>query len=198
MKKKINRFFLLIAALSTVSCSICKPPAKTKPTVRSFRSDGSEQAQRQPYSNQTIAKRSKQFGVRLTQADNITLYNTCGDWIGVKYRHEGNTKNGVDCSGFVSAIYKQVYDISLERNSANILQKNCTAIPKSNLREGDLVFFKTAGSGKRNIPTHIGIYLKNGRFVHAASSRGVVVNSLSEAYYVRTWITGGRVKKRKK
>jgi lipoprotein Spr len=198
MKKRINILLLLfIAALSIISCSTRKHPAKAKPAVRSERLAGSKQSQQQ-YSHQTISKRSKQFGLRLTRADHIALYNTCGDWIGVKYRHGGNTKNGVDCSGFVSAIYKQVYGIKLERKSANILRKNCTVIPKSNLREGDLVFFRTVGSGKRNIPTHVGIYLKNGRFVHASLAHGVTVSSLSEAYYVRTWITGGRVKRRKK
>jgi lipoprotein Spr len=198
MKKIINILFIFVAALSIASCSTRKQPAKPKPPVKSEQVAKSKQATKQPqprYSNQIISKLSKQFGVHLTQADNITLYNTCSGWIGVRYRHGGNTKNGVDCSGFVSAVYKQVYGIGLERNSANILKKNCAPIRKNNLREGDLVFFKTTGSGNRNTPTHVGIYLKNGRFIHASSSRGVVVNSLSEAYYVRTWITGGRVKR---
>lgn len=198
MKKKINILFIFMVMLSIVSCSTRKQPAKRKTPVKSEQAAKPKQSSKksQPqYSNQTISKLSKQFGVRLTQADNITLYNNCSGWIGVKYRHGGNTKKGVDCSGFVSAVYKQVYGIGLERNSANILRKNCAAIRKNNLREGDLVFFKTTGSGNRNTPTHVGIYLKNGRFIHASSSRGVVVNSLSEAYYVRTWITGGRVKR---
>ncbi|HCC51721.1 MAG TPA: hypothetical protein DEQ30_06390 [Porphyromonadaceae bacterium] len=195
MKKIISILFIFITALSIVSCSTRRQPAKSKPPARSERV---AKKARPKYSNQTLSKLSKQFGVRLTQADNITLYNTCSSWIGVKYRYGGNTKKGVDCSGFVSAIYKQVYRTGLERNSANILRKNCAPIRKNNLREGDLVFFKTTGSGNRNIPTHVGIYLKNGRFIHASSSRGVVVNNLSEAYYVRTWITGGRVKRQKK
>jgi lipoprotein Spr len=198
MKKIIHILFPFIAALSIASCSIRKQPVQPKSPVKSEQAAKSRQVAKksQPqYSNQTISKLSEQFGVRLTQADNITLYRTCSGWIGVGYRHGGNTQKGVDCSGFVSAVYKQAYGIGLERNSANILNKNCAPIRKNNLREGDLVFFKTTGSGNRNIPTHVGIYLKNGRFVHASSSRGVVVNSLSEAYYVRTWITGGRVKR---
>jgi lipoprotein Spr len=189
MKKIISLLFIFIAALSIASCSTRKQSAGSKPSLKKSQPQ---------YSRQTVSKLSKQFGVRLTQADNITLYNTCSSWIGVRYRHGGNTKNGVDCSGFISAIYKQVYSIGLERNTANILKKNCTPVGKHNLREGDLVFFKTTGSGNRKTPTHAGIYLKNGRFIHAASSRGVVVNSLSETYYVRTWITGGRIIKIKK
>ncbi|MDR0743787.1 MAG: C40 family peptidase [Tannerella sp.] len=193
MKKIINILFIFIAALSIVSCSTRRQSAQPKPPPVK-----SAQAAKKPipqYNHQTLSNLSKQFGVRLTQADNITLYNACSSWIGVGYRYGGNTKKGVDCSGFVSAVYKQVYGIGLERNSANMLKKNCAPIRKNNLREGDLVFFKTTASGNRNIPTHVGIYLKNGRFIHAGSSRGVVVNSLSEAYYVRTWITGGRVKR---
>ncbi|WP_286076278.1 C40 family peptidase, partial [Parabacteroides goldsteinii] len=61
------------------------------------------------------------------------------------------------------------------------------------LQEGDLVFFKTGG-GKKKTPNHVGIYLKNGKFIHTSTSRGVMVSSLSEPYYTRSWITGGRVK----
>ncbi|MDR0394340.1 MAG: C40 family peptidase [Tannerella sp.] len=189
MRKRIPVLFIFIVALSIVSCSTRKPFAEPKQPVKAGRTAKS------PYGNQALSELSKQFGVRLTQADHIKLYDVCSGWIGVGYRYGGNTKKGADCSGFVSAVYKQVYGIKLERNSAEMLRKNCASIRKNNLREGDLVFFKTTGSGNRNIPTHVGIYLKNGRFVHASSSRGVVVNSLSEAYYIRTWITGGRVKR---
>jgi lipoprotein Spr len=179
MKKIINRLFIFIAALSIVSCSIKKlPPSKPSST----------------YGQQTVSDLSKQFGIRLTPANNIRLYDACSNWIGVKYRYGGNSKNGVDCSGFVSAIYKQVYNIGLERTTINMLRKNCIPTKRNDLREGDLVFFKTTGAGNRKTPTHVGIYLKNGRFIHASSSRGVVVSSLSETYYIRTWLTGGRVK----
>ena len=57
----------------------------------------------------------------------------------------------------------------------------------------DLVFFQT-GRGKKKTPNHVGIYLKNGRFIHVSTSRGVMVSRLDEPYYMRPWITGGRVK----
>ena len=66
-------------------------------------------------------------------------------------------------------------------------------VSRSKLQEGDLVFFRT-GSGKKKVPNHVGIYLKNGKFIHTSTSKGVMVSSLSEPYYTRTWITGGRVK----
>jgi lipoprotein Spr len=179
MKKILNTLLILIAGLSIASCSIRKQPEPKLPPG---------------YDRQAASRLSKQFGVRLTPADNIRLYDACSNWLGVKYRYGGNTKKGVDCSGFVLAIYKQVYGAGLERTTANMLRKNCTPIKRDLLREGDLVFFKTTGSGNRKTPTHVGIYLKNGRFIHASSSRGVTVNSLSESYYVRTWLTGGRVK----
>jgi lipoprotein Spr len=187
MKKVTNIFVVCVMVLSVVSCGTHKAirnkaihtPAKTS----------------SKYNRNDIERLSKQFGLRLTQADNLSLYDACSGWLGVKYRYGGNTKKGVDCSGLVSVIYRQVYRVALERNSANILQKNCVAINRNNLREGDLVFFKADGTGKSRIPTHVGIYFKNGKFMHASSSRGVVVSNLSESYYVRNWITGGRVRK---
>ena len=178
MKKTINKLLLCIAVLGIVSCV-------TRKTGRIS----------SKYDSRTIIRLSNQFGLRLTTADNLLLYDASSGWLGVKYRNGGNTKKGVDCSGLVSILYRQVYGIALERNSAAILQKNCVPVNRNNLREGDLVFFRTLGSAQSRVPTHVGIYLKNGKFIHASTSNGVIVSSLSEPYYVRTWITGGRVKR---
>ena len=82
----------------------------------------------------------------------------------------------------------------LARSSADMLKYNCKKVSRAKLQEGDLVFFKTGRGGKRGVPNHVGIYLKNGRFIHTSTSSGVMVSSLSEPYYTRTWLTGGRVK----
>jgi lipoprotein Spr len=100
---------------------------------------------------------------------------------------------GVDCSGFAGTLYREVYKEPFSGSSADILKYNCKKVKRSSLREGDLVFFRTSGN-KKKIPNHMGVYLKNGRFVHASSSKGVTISSLSEPYYLRTWLTGGRVK----
>ena len=81
----------------------------------------------------------------------------------------------------------------VSRSSADMLKYNCKKVSRGKLQEGDLVFFKTGG-GKKKTPNHVGIYLKNGKFIHTSTSRGVMVSSLSEPYYTRSWITGGRVK----
>lgn len=134
------------------------------------------------------------YGVRITPDDNIFLYNEGARWLGVPHRLGGSTKKGVDCSGFVAIVYREVYGRQLSRSSADMLKHDCRKVRRGKLREGDLVFFRTGGSGKRKVPNHVGIYLKNGRFIHTSTSGGVMVSNLSEPYYIRTWLTGGRVK----
>ena len=133
------------------------------------------------------------YGVRITPDDNIFLYNEGARWIGVPHRYGGQTKRGVDCSGLVSNIYREVYHKRLSRSSADMLRHDCRKVSRGKLREGDLVFFYT-GKGKKRKPNHVGIYLKNGKFIHTSTSRGVMVSSLSEPYYLRSWMCGGRVK----
>ena len=134
------------------------------------------------------------YGVRITPEDNIFLYNEGARWLGVRHKLGGSTKRGVDCSGFVSIVYREVYGKQLARSSADMLKYNCKKVSRAKLQEGDLVFFKTGRGGKRGVPNHVGIYLKNGGFIHTSTSSGVMVSSLSEPYYTRTWLTGGRVK----
>ncbi|MDR1007120.1 MAG: C40 family peptidase [Campylobacteraceae bacterium] len=133
---------------------------------------------------------SKEFGFTIDKSDNQALYSASSQWLGTPYKIGGTTQKGVDCSGFVNAIYKEVYDRSLERNSADIYLKS-DKIAKSDLREGDFVFFRTNNSKSVN---HIGIYLKNGYFVHASTSKGVMVNKLNEKYYQNSFVSGGRAK----
>lgn len=135
---------------------------------------------------------SRLYGVRLTPDDNIFLYNEGAKWLGTPHRTGGNTRKGVDCSGFVAIIYREIYGKQLARSSVDILKDNCRKVNRSGLREGDLVFFNT-GKSKKKTPNHVGIYLKDGRFIHTSTSSGVMVSSLSEPYYKQTWLTGGRV-----
>lgn len=136
---------------------------------------------------------SRLYGVRLTPNDNIFLYNEGARWLGVPHRQGGATKRGVDCSGFVAIVFREVYGKQLARSSADMLKYNCKKVSRANLQEGDLVFFRT-GRGKKKVPNHVGIYLKNGKFIHTSTTNGVVISSLNEPYYVRSWLTGGRVK----
>ena len=110
----------------------------------------------------------------------------------MSYQYAGNTKSGVDCSGLNCAIYKKVYRIQLHRNSKQQYEKDCHSVSLSKLQSGDLVFF-APDAKKKNI-NHTGIYLKDSKFVHASSSKGVVVNSLNENYYQKRFVAGGRVK----
>jgi cell wall-associated NlpC family hydrolase len=84
-------------------------------------------------------------------------------FIGIPYRRGGNTADsGFDCSGFVRAIYKETIGLVLPR-SADQQAKATQSINKSDLKPGDLVFFNTM---KRTF-SHVGIYLGEGKFIHA-------------------------------
>jgi lipoprotein Spr len=87
-------------------------------------------------------------------------------------------------------VYKKVYGITLKR-SANDIFLQAAPVKRNELREGDLVFFKI-NSDKVG---HVGIYLSGDRFVHASTSRGVVISSLNETYWQKHYHGGGRVKR---
>jgi lipoprotein Spr len=136
---------------------------------------------------------SRRLGMRITTKDNLRLYTVASQWIGTPYRLGGKSKRGVDCSGFAVILYQDVYGKRLASSAADILKYNCRKVKRPSLHEGDLVFFRT-DRGNKKVPNHVGVYLKNNKFVHASTSKGIMISSLSEPYYLRSWITGGRVK----
>mgnify|MGYP000606908391 CR=1 FL=1 len=136
-----------------------------------------------------LAQASVRLGVDIEMTDNHELYLNAAEWIGTPYRAGGDSKRGTDCSGLTSQLYRKVYHTRLSRSTDGQL-KECKQISRRNLREGDLVFFTSRASRKR--VAHVGIYLKNGKFIHASTSQGVIVSNLKEKYYTDYWLCGGR------
>lgn len=118
------------------------------------------------------------------------LYRFITDWTGVPYRLGGLDKKGIDCSGFALLLNQEIYGQKLPRRSRDqagtIKNKDLTK-----LEEGDLIFFSFGG---REVD-HVGIYLNNGYFVHASTSKGVIVDDLNIPAYQRVLVKAGSVRK---
>lgn len=117
-----------------------------------------------------------------------TVVSDAMSYMGVPYVFGGNTpSSGFDCSGYVRYVFANA-GIYLPRTAD--VQYNCGyAVSSSELAPGDLVFFETYCPG----PSHVGIYVGDGNFVHASSSRGVTVSSLSSSYYSAHYLGARRV-----
>jgi len=100
-------------------------------------------------------------------------------YLGTPYRWGGNTRNGIDCSGLVNEVFKELNHAKLPRTSRR-LAKLGVKINRRSARPGDLVFFRTGVFKRVN---HVGIYFENGLFAHASSKKGVIYSSLDDTYY---------------
>ena len=132
--------------------------------------------------------KKNKMNVTLCDKDNVQLYDAIEKWYGTPYKMGGCSLTGIDCSCFTLTIYETVYGIKLNRRAMDMV-KDIQLIDRKELREGDLVFFKN--NGKIN---HVGIYLKEDMFVHASSSKGVMISKLTENYWNSRFYKGGRHK----
>jgi cell wall-associated NlpC family hydrolase len=120
---------------------------------------------------------------------NGNLASFIADWYGTRYRYGGTGRSGIDCSAFVQKLYENVFGVSLVRTAIQQAQNACALCTNDDLREGDLVFFKTQGSRI----SHVGVFLWNKFFVHSASSKGVMISSLDDKYWKPRYAGAGRV-----
>jgi murein DD-endopeptidase / murein LD-carboxypeptidase len=129
------------------------------------------------------------YGLHPDSAATPYLYYEIYDWLGTRYKYAGHSKSGVDCSGFVGAMYQSVYCVALCGGAKDLFTQVDT-VPRGELREGDLVFFKI----KKGQISHVGIYLGNNKFAHASVHGGVMLNDLNEPYYKKYFFAGGRLR----
>jgi probable lipoprotein NlpC len=105
------------------------------------------------------------------------LYTQYSKWQGVRHKLGGLSRHGIDCSGFVQVTFKKKLGIDLPRTTR--LQSNLgKEIRKSDLKAGDLVFFRTGSTSR-----HVGIYLEKNKFLHVSERRGVMISKLDNVYW---------------
>jgi len=112
--------------------------------------------------------------------------------VGTPYRWGGNTPDsGFDCSGLIGYVYQGATGISLPRTTRDMINLRGPDIDRSQLQTGDLVFFATSGG---STVSHAGIYVGEGRFVHAPATGGTVkLDSLDKPYWQKAWLNAKRV-----
>lgn len=100
-------------------------------------------------------------------------------WVGTPYRYGGTNERGIDCSALIQNVYRDSFNMQLPRTTWQQVKQG-DPVDRSQLQPGDLVFFNPPGSGR-----HAGIYVGEGRFMHASSSKGVMLSRLDNSYWQR-------------
>lgn len=119
-----------------------------------------------------------------------TLESYARGWLGAKYVYGQATKTKTDCSGFVMQVYKGYYNIALDHSSSGMYKDSRgSKVSRGSLKEGDLVFF-----GSFWKIDHVGIYLNGDRFIHASTSKGVMISPMNDKYWSHKYQGGRRFK----
>jgi lipoprotein Spr len=127
------------------------------------------------------------LNVEVETVTNLTLIREIEKWLGTRYRYGGATAKGIDCSAYTGTLVHNVFGLVVAR-TARDQYASCIKLDKEEMQQGDLVFFNTRGG-----ISHVGLYLGNGYFTHASTSIGVTISNLSETYWSRKFVGGGRI-----
>ena len=120
---------------------------------------------------------SKVVSLKNSKSVKRQLYSQYKEWKGVRYKANGLSKKGIDCSGFVHLTFRDKLGRKIPRTTSQ-LSRLGSKISRKQLRAGDLVFFKTGIKIR-----HVGIYVEKGKFLHASTSKGVIISRLDNVYW---------------
>lgn len=178
MTRYLYYICVLCIALSVVAC-------------KSFQSISKKDVSDKGHTTTKSIKKKYAELLQVSESDikNTDLYQFINHWYGVPYKYAGKDKNGIDCSGLTAMLYHQVYHMTITPSTKALINE-VKKIKTSDLKEGDLVFFNI----KSSTASHVGVYLQNQKFVHASSSKGVMISDLNEAYFKKYFYSAGRVK----
>ena len=154
-----------------------------KDSIVKIDSTKKDSAKKEPVSKTSTAAKTETAKKTTKQAKPASkptnLEKYAKEWLGAKYVYGAASKKKTDCSGYVMQVYKGFYNIALDHNAQRIYDDGRGySIKRTKLQEGDLVFF-----GNFWKISHVGIYLKGNRFIHASTSKGVVITSMDDNYW---------------
>ncbi len=158
---------VMAVLLLTTSCAT----TKKQPTPTALKSEHHQSANKQ-LNDHKIEQR---------------LREEYGRWKGTRHRLGGTGSRGIDCSGFVKAVYANVFNIHLPRTTQTQVKQG-RSIHSKELRAGDLVFFKPP-----TYPRHVGIFLSQSEFVHASKNKGVTISKIDAYYWGKYFWTARRI-----
>jgi len=181
-KHRIKQFStLLIASSLIVSCGGSKNVASKKNT-----------STKSVAKTENLRKLDSKFDGNVSRSINDVLKDA-EKYIGAPYKFGGNTSSGFDCSGFTVKVFEE-NDFSLPRRSSDQAEAG-KKIDIKDVKPGDLLFFATAGGSR---VSHVGIVHDIGsdgevKFIHASTSKGVIISSLNEKYWNKAYLHAQRV-----
>jgi hypothetical protein len=135
---------------------------------------------------------SQKLGINFKGNEERGVIKASTAWLGVPYRYGGQSRKGVDCSALVGHVYREAYGVTLPRTTAAIA-KQVKRVKKKDLACGDLLFFTIKGKNA----SHMGVYLAESKFVHAATSKGVSIANLNDSYWSKYFVGAGRMYEQK-
>ncbi|MCK7595817.1 NlpC/P60 family protein [Microbulbifer sp. CAU 1566] len=158
------------AMLTTAGCSMAPYQQSPEDTTKAADSPAKErpQAAKPPKPKPTPSP---------SELLKASLYQQHQEWKGIPYRLGGMSRRGIDCSALVYLIYRDEMGIQLPRTTQYQAVAG-KAIKRGQLRPGDLVFFRTGRRGR-----HVGIYIEDGKFLHASVSKGVTISHMADYYW---------------
>lgn len=136
-----------------------------------------------------LAEISQALGLELDGSENLELLAAIETWMGTPYRYGGCSRFGVDCSCLIQTLYDEVFDIEISRTSRRMFE-TLSPVETEALQEGDILCFRSR-RGRRI--GHVGLYLKDDKFVHASRSNGVTISDMKERYYRKRFVAARRV-----
>ncbi len=171
--KKILYYLLAILSFTITSC-------------------GSSSKNKAVISEKTKSSSSKKTTSNPNSKKIKSIVSYAKSFNGTRYKYGGTTKRGMDCSGLVYTSFKKE-NVILPRTSRTMAtQGKAISLKKASI--GDLLFFKT--NKRKNVISHVGIVVqtKGGiKFIHASTSRGVIISSLDEKYWNKAFVSAKRM-----
>ncbi len=176
-------FYLIFLCVMIIIISSCRTTNKVTNNFNNNKKVNPFEANKAFYKEYSI-----KLGYQLMGNEDVDYIKQVHSWIGTPYKYGGCTREGIDCSCFVNTFYYEFFGISLKRRAEDMLN-DIHVVDTTALQIGDIIFFKINGQKI----SHVGLYISNRRFIHASTSKGVMINSLDDAYYKKCFQRVGRV-----
>lgn len=166
-------FFILFLSGCAIQNSRAVLPSHREDDTSHPTEEQKKSSTKKTIEDKSVAKNSSKNTIKAS-----SLKKTADSYLGIRYKYGGTTRKGIDCSGLIWRVFKDVGHKDFERISSSELYKRGKSVSRKNLKQGDLCFF---GPGRR--VNHVGIYMGNNKFIHASSSKGVTYSSLDNVYW---------------